>query len=218
MMQQNYINTIQQRLLLVTCVVLACVLVIQLSSTRTSIDGSTDTEKSTVVTAMNTEPVQLHPIEQYNEITTRPLFAPDRKPYVPIPSQTETKKLQVKKNTPVTKLPNQLLLTGIVISPELQLAILQSGKTKSLQRVKLGESIDGWTLDEIHNRYVILKNGAHTHTLELEVKGSTSTAHPKQVTKAGESSEKNWTITHEADNETAEGSQKTETTTNPTVK
>ena len=183
MMQQSHIHTIQQRILLVTCVVLACVLVIQLTFTGSSVEYPTDTTASTAVTAMDTEPAQLQPIEQYNEISTRPLFTPDRQPYVYSQSQPEPKKIPVKQNTPVTKLPDQLLLTAIVISPEQQLAVLQSGKSKSMQRIKLGEAIDGWTLDEIHNQFIVLKNGVHTHTLELEVKGSANSARSTQVTK-----------------------------------
>ena len=69
-------------------------------------------------------------------------------------------------------------LTAVVITPEKSLAILQAGNNKSLQRVRLGETIDGWTLTEIQDQSIVLKQGEQIQTLELEVKGSSKSQKP----------------------------------------
>ena len=66
----------------------------------------------------------------------------------------------------------QYALNAVIITPERQLAIIQSGRGKTLQRISLGEEIDGWTLETIEPRSVLLKKGNETKNLELEIKAS----------------------------------------------
>jgi len=104
-------------------------------------------------------------INTYQEIIDRPLFMENRQPYI---SQTpETKKSNIRE--PKSR---QFSLSAIVITSDKSIAILQYAKGKTLQHIALGETIDGWTLTEIHEQQVVLEKGDNTQTLVLEVKGS----------------------------------------------
>ncbi len=117
-------------------------------------------------------------ITDYDEIINRPLFFEDRKPYVYIEPETPTKKPKPKKpNAP--KKTEEYTLSAIIITPERQLAIIQSGREKSLQRLALGESINGWTVEAIEPRSVSLIKDNEKQLLELEVRTSKT---PQQST------------------------------------
>jgi hypothetical protein len=61
---------------------------------------------------------------------------------------------------------------------------LQKGREKALQRVSLGETIDGWTLEDVSSHSIRLKKGKETKDLELEIKNSirkTPVAKSKEV-------------------------------------
>lgn len=111
-------------------------------------------------------------ITEFDEIIQRPLFNKTRLPFVaPKPKQTVAKPKR-KINPPVNN-QTQLSLSAVVMTPDTQIAILQSGRNKTLQRVALGESIDGWSVNEITPHSVQLKKGAEIKQLELEIKSST---------------------------------------------
>ncbi len=111
-------------------------------------------------------------ISNYNEIINRPLFFEDRKPYVYVePVKTKTAKKQTRtKTTP--KKNQQYELNAVIITPEKQFAIIQTGREKTLQRFAPGELVNGWTLENIDPRFVMLKKGNEEKRLELEVKTS----------------------------------------------
>lgn len=122
-------------------------------------------EEITPVTPAATE---LPPVTAYQEIVERPLFMADRRPYEPPPPAA----------SPVTQRPSkaqQFSLSGVVITEQQNIAILQSADGKTMQRVALGEVIDGWTLTEVHEQHVVLQKDDDTRILELEIK----TAQPK---------------------------------------
>ena len=117
-------------------------------------------------------------INTYQDIIDRPLFMEDRQPYI---SQTpETKKSNIRE--PKSR---QFSLSAVVITSEKSIAILQYAKSKTLQHIELGETIDGWTLTEIHNQQVVLKKGDNTKTLVLEIKGSLQKKTPENSRHVG---------------------------------
>jgi len=114
-------------------------------------------------------------ISDYDEIINRPLFFEDRKPYVYVAPEKSQKKSNKKKKT-APKQTEQYVLNAVIITPEKHLAIIQSSRGKNTQRIALGESLDGWTVEAIEPRSVLLKKGNETKNLELEIK----TSNPKQ--------------------------------------
>ena len=117
-------------------------------------------------------------ISDYDEIINRPLFFEDRKPYVYVAPEKSQKKSNKKKKT-APKQTEQYVLNAVIITPEKHLAIIQSSRGKDTQRIALGESLDGWTIETIESRSVLLKKGNESKSLELEVK----TSNPKQKIK-----------------------------------
>lgn len=120
-------------------------------------------------------------ITNYEEIVNRPLFHDDRKPVAGTSIETEKQPGKHKKKADTLKSNQTLSLTAIVITPKTRLAIMQAGKSKALQRLTTGESINDWTLTGIQDRSVILKSGKETQTVELEVKTSNQAQKTKTI-------------------------------------
>jgi hypothetical protein len=110
-------------------------------------------------------------ITAFNEIIERPLFNETRLPLgTGKPEQTvvDTRK----NNTKVRNKQEQLSLNAVVMTPDKQIAIIQSGPGNDLQRVALGEAIEGWTLDDVRAHSIRLVKGKEIKDLELEIKNS----------------------------------------------
>lgn len=115
----------------------------------------------------------------FAEITQRPLFAADRKPIPPDAAGAEPEKPEP---PPV---PLQVALTGVIITPELKLAMLHDNTTN--QSVSLREGMplpgnqSGWTLVEIHPRKVVFTDTEEqTQEVELTVAGQSGGPQPPQ--------------------------------------
>jgi len=122
---------------------------------------------------------RIPPLSSFDEITTRPLFFENREPftYLEPEEEVESPKKTVKK--PATrKQQEQFMLNAVIITPDQRIAIIQSGRGKNLQTITLGESINGWTLEDVEYESVKLTNDDETKYLELEVKGSTNKITP----------------------------------------
>jgi hypothetical protein len=116
-------------------------------------------------------------INIYQDILDRPLFMEDRQPYVLLVPKIETNIKGINSS--------QLSLSAVVITSEKNIAILQYAKSKILQRIALGETIDGWTLTEVHDQHVVLKKGDNIKTLILEIKGSLQRKMPEKARNVG---------------------------------
>jgi hypothetical protein len=187
--QNNHMIKLLQTSLIVVCVVLVIVLLVEVNRDYSIISDTANA--NSVNQPLTTPAIQTNDsfvaIEAYEDIINRPLFNDDRKPYVYTEPVVQEKPPVKTRGRPTPHKPQQQLsLTAIVITPEKSLAILQAGKDKSLQRVRLGETIDGWTLDEIQDQSIVLKQGERTQTLELEVKGSDKTQKPSLAQKSDE--------------------------------
>ncbi len=100
-------------------------------------------------------------------ITQRPLFSPDRRP----PQESAGGSA-----TPVSdKLP-PLLLTGVVIADDDSVAIVEDGapgrQNEPGQVVRLGDSIQGWTVEEILPDRIVLTRGEDREELRLVEDGA----------------------------------------------
>ncbi len=82
-------------------------------------------------------------ITAFDEIIERPLFNKTRLPFEAQKSE-QTVVNTTKNNTRARNKQEQYSLSGVVMTPDKQIAIIQSGRGKDLQRVALGETIDGY--------------------------------------------------------------------------
>ena len=118
----------------------------------------------------------LGPLEAYAEASNRPLFYPDRKPsavHVPGQSAEASQALDV-------------ILTSILITPSLQMAIVQDPKTKESMRVREGQALGGayagWKMVGMTPRSVVFDGGSQGQTtLELRVFDGQGGEEPTQM-------------------------------------
>jgi len=125
---------------------------------------------------LSSERTPLGPLEMYAEAANRPLFYPDRKPIaVHVPGQTGA-----------DAQPLDVTLTSIVITPSLQMAIVQDNKTKESLRVREGQALGGayagWKMVAMTPRSVVFDGGSQgQQTLELRVLDGQGGEEPTQM-------------------------------------
>ncbi len=105
----------------------------------------------------------LGPAEQYAEIAARPLFAPDRRPhpYFAEGADEETRSEAF-----------DYILTSVLITPWLKLAIIQPSNGDRSLRVKLDQTVDpqsAWRLVELDARSAVFEGPEGRRTLSLRV-------------------------------------------------
>lgn len=138
------------------------------------------------------DPVQLQRLsfempsfDHYVEITQRPLFADDRKP-VPPDEAGDGPGAEEQAAPPV---PLSIALTGVVITPEVKVALLRDLSTNKSVSVREGMPLPGnqtgWTLVEIHPRKVVVSDAGDKKTdVELTPPGSNPAAPGQNATPA----------------------------------
>jgi general secretion pathway protein N len=109
---------------------------------------------------------------EYAEVLSRPLFNESR-----APEEVEAPVIE----SAGTEL--NATLTGVIVSGQLQLAIVRDNETNESQRVRMGQPMEGkqagWTLVELKPRMAVFQgSGAERKELELQVdtKGATAVA------------------------------------------
>lgn len=121
---------------------------------------------------------RLGPLVQYSEMSARPLFSETRQPEAFFISGEEGG------DQPQTF---DFILTSVLITPRLQMAILQGKENGEPVRVKLGdapESSPNWRVVEIHPRSVVIAGPEGQKTLELRVYDGTGGQSPTAVSSA----------------------------------
>lgn len=120
-------------------------------------------------------PARIGPLAQYGEAAARPLFADTRRPQ-PFSLQPEGEAEQAPQF--------DFVLTSVLQTPNLQMAIIQpSGGGESI-RMKLGESPDeaqGWRLVELHPRSAVFDGPQGQKTLDLRTYDGTGGEAPTAV-------------------------------------
>ena len=108
-------------------------------------------------------PERLGPLAQYGDIGSRPLFSENRKPEpFFIAGEEGGEQSQT----------FDFVLSSVLITPSLQMAILQTTEKGDSVRLKLGESPEsapGYRLVEIHPRSVVIEGPEGQRTLELRI-------------------------------------------------
>ena len=110
---------------------------------------------------------RLGPLGQYAEAASRPLFTQDRRPRAFLAvAQGEGEGSSAALD---------FVLTGVLISPQVRLAILQPGNGGPAQRVREGaapEGAAGWRLVEVQPRRVLFDGPGGRMALDLRVFGA----------------------------------------------
>jgi len=123
-------------------------------------------------------PDRIGPLSQYAEAAARPLFTEDRRPHAFIANATDAE------SSAGTGF--DFLLTGVLISPQVRLAILQPSNGGPSQRVREGaapEGAPGWRLLAVQPRRAIFEGPEGQVTLEMRVSGAP--ALPPELAKPG---------------------------------
>lgn len=105
------------------------------------------------------QPFQVAPLTDYRNIIERPLFLADRRP----PEETP-------EETPVSETPagdGDLVLLGVVLTPDANMALLQVDQRGQVARLRVGEKVNGWELQSIQPNQVNLNNGEKELDLPL---------------------------------------------------
>lgn len=119
------------------------------------------------VTTIEKKPFNMPEFGHFAEIIQRPLLSEDRRPIPPEAEQTDDK-------PEAPPVPLQVQLTGIIITPELKMALLKDRTTNKDVSLKEGMPLPGnqsaWLLVEIQPRKVVFKNDKdETSDVELTV-------------------------------------------------
>ena len=128
--------------------------------------------------AIDKTPFRLPPETQFADTTARPLFNDDRKPTPDTPDAAAV--------PPPPKVPLNIALTGIILTPQLHLAMVHDKLKNKDVALKEGMPMDGdqggWTLTRINPRSAVFRE---TSGEEVEVELSTAVAGPSPNPRPG---------------------------------
>ena len=121
---------------------------------------------------INRVPFKLPPETSFAQTDARPLFNEDRKPTPDTPVEAGP--------PPAPAVPLNVSLTGVILTPQLHLAMIHDNAKNDSTSVKEGMplpgDLGGWTLTRVKERSAIFKEAAGD---EVEVELSTAVASPK---------------------------------------
>ena len=118
-------------------------------------------------------PDRIGPLVQYAEAAARPLFTQDRRPRGFLASVPEGE------GEAAQSASLDFILTGVLISPQVRLAIVQPNGGGEAQRVRVGsspEGANGWRLLEVQPRRVVFEGSSGQVTLDLRTFGGSGPA------------------------------------------
>jgi general secretion pathway protein N len=132
-------------------------------------------------------PLRAIPLESLHETRDRPLFSATRRQ--PPPVVAETPKVKEPASAPQPSAPEkpQVTLIGVVHGPGLDLAVLVDETHRSLARLRLGQTIHGWTMHSLGERTATLEKAEQQVKLELPARNDETAARattPADVTAA----------------------------------
>jgi len=103
---------------------------------------------------------RLGPIGNYLEVGERPLLTADRRPAAMIAMDGQAGAAEL-----------DVVLTGVLITPKLQLAILTNNSDATSNRVRVGETVRGsnWRLIQLEPRRAVIEGPSGQRVLDLRV-------------------------------------------------
>lgn len=142
------------------CLWAACVLLLALAGlgSRVPDSGAPAQPPAIPKVALKTTPSRLGPLLDYAEVGQRPLLNPDRRPSLVPAAEGGSDELDV-------------ILTSVLITPRLRLAILTDAKDATSSRVRVGENVAGsnWRLARLEPRLAVLEGPGGERKLDLRV-------------------------------------------------
>lgn len=122
-----------------------------------------------VPTRERSEEVSLLPLGNYEEIVARPLFRSSRRPPDPEKATTEEARKQAMEEAERLKshVTDLFILSGVVVTAEKTVALLQDIKNNKSLRVSEGERLEGWKVQQIFPNRVLFRDDGRSETLEL---------------------------------------------------
>ncbi len=152
--------------LLLSLVVLSALIAAELRfDAGTSPGGQAVEQVSAPVEAAPVPLFALADRESFSQTLTRPLFMPNRQPPGEAPPP-----VQAPRATPPPKV-NRYALSAIIIVGDERIALLTDTATGGVNRVREGESIAGWQVEQIHEDRAVLSNGETREELSLRTFG-----------------------------------------------
>lgn len=112
-------------------------------------------------------PLSTVPLSSLSATRDRPLFSASRRP--PIVAVPVAAPLPQKQEALAPPSPEQPLLTlvGTIVSRKESVAVLQGSNTDAISRLRLGEENDGWRVQGISLRSIVVEKGARSVKLDL---------------------------------------------------
>lgn len=120
--------------------------------------------------AIDQKPFQMPPASAFADIEARPLFNDDRKP-TPLDATAG----DIAEEAPAN--PLNVILTGVIVTPELRIAMLRDNARNESVTLKVGMPLEGdqasWTLIEVKPQGATFRNAANETTqVELQAAGA----------------------------------------------
>ena len=158
-------TTTLQRLLFLSLVTLGCLIFAALLRHDQPNAPRPATHSGEVAVQVPSPRFSLPPIDQFSETVSRPLFLESRRPADGDAEQDET--LVRAAPSVVRKDANAYRLTGVVISRGEAVALLQGGGDEPVTRLRVGESLDNWSVEHIYSDRVLLVDGREKREIAL---------------------------------------------------
>ncbi len=142
------------------CLWAACVLLLAIAGlgARVADSGTLAQPPPIPKLALMATPSRLGPLANYAEVGQRPLLNADRRPSLAPATEGGSDELDV-------------ILTSVLITPQLRMAILTGAKDATSSRVRVGETIAGsnWRLARLEPRLAVLDGPGGERRLDLRV-------------------------------------------------
>ncbi len=147
-------------LLVVACALLAIAGYFKFADLDKPLAENTSTPAEVDMPAINPpRPLIERNLSDFTEVTERPLFSQTRRPDVAAIDEPDLPQVPVRQP--------DFTLTGVVIADGSQIALLSRKRDPKIERVKVGEKLDGWEVTEISPlKVVMISQGSQ---IELEM-------------------------------------------------
>ena len=106
---------------------------------------------------------------EWSEALARPLFSPDRRPFVPPASESKTEFQEEPLAVETAPAAGQVGLIGVFIHDTGRRALLTSPSSPRGEWLALGSQLEGWKVVRIDTNSVALSSSSGSLTLQLDV-------------------------------------------------
>jgi hypothetical protein len=156
--------SLYSRSMLVVCMSMALVITIEVfvigSDSDVSLVGITpSTSGSQNESQVGPASLQIPPVVAYREVVERPLFTGSRRP----PEEPE----ETVESVRAVQLGSKWKLTGIVVAGDDSFAHVTGIRDQKTVRLKIGEALDGWKLEEIAPDQIVFSSATDRVALRL---------------------------------------------------